>query len=151
MAASGTLLKAGAHTGLLKSRYVVLDADAQLRYWESERGHRDGGAPRGGGEAIAAEEWWPRRSTIEAVPVKLADAEEYDGCTFLVHVQSADGLTRECWHLVAPSPAERLRWLTALVEAIAPSQRPPPPPPPPMATGAPAAAARGSDPEQDEA
>lgn len=108
----GTLLKAGDHTSLLRDRFLSL-SNSCLSYWENEAQARAGAPPRGSGRVIDTEEWWPQRKSIFS---QLAEEEDYDGCRFLVRLLPTEGGRLMSYRLVASSPAERMKWMAALVD-----------------------------------
>jgi tetratricopeptide (TPR) repeat protein len=119
----GELLKVGAHTSLLHTRFVSLRSGGDLVYWESRAKARSGSAPRGGGVVVSATEWWPSESSAIHAMATTADSERYDGCTFEVRL-SRRGSKPFSYRLVAHSPAERRRWLLALTAACNGAARP---------------------------
>ncbi|KOO26854.1 tetratricopeptide tpr_1 repeat-containing protein [Chrysochromulina tobinii] len=115
----GTLLKAGDHTSLLRERFFSL-SNSCLSYWENEADARAGASPRGSGRVIDTEEWWPQRKSIfsqlDLTARASNESEDYDGCRFLVRLLPTEGGRLCCYKLVATSPAERMKWMAALVD-----------------------------------
>ena len=115
----GTLLKAGDHTSLLRERFFSL-SNSCLSYWENEADARVGASPRGSGRVIDTEEWWPQRKSIfsqlDLTARASNESEDYDGCRFLVRLLPTEGGRLCCYKLVATSPAERMKWMAALVD-----------------------------------
>ena len=126
----GHLLKAGEHTAHLKQRFVALQGQ-RFVYWESEK-RASAEPPKGGGIVCGAQEWWPKQRLL--MGKQAASGDKYDGRTFLVDLM-AHGGKRIRYHLVAESPAQRLKWLTALVCAASEPCPSSSPGSPPLATG----------------
>ena len=125
----GPLLKEGLRTLVLHARYVVVYSNGRFGYWESKEASVNR-PPRGDGIVVAAEEWWPKKRkggvammthhlfTHHGQTLSHADDVQYDGRTFSMraHLTGSHGI--ETIHLVAPTRAERLDWLSAVNATI---------------------------------